>query len=98
VSNNLEKANIVSLIAQNRSLQNAMQSSVLAKNGTGEEEGTIRFDAIREQIAIIAQNNRIEIQKFKFSTDRIENGIAIDFALRLVVLSNENGDDDCTED
>lgn len=77
-----------------------MQSSVLARNDTEvgmeeeENESTGRFDDIKEQIAAIVQNRRIEIQKFKFSTDRIENGIAIDFALRLVILSNNNNEDD----
>ncbi len=74
-----------------------MQRSALAKNDSQneevemeEEESTSRFDAIREQIATIAQNKRIQIQKLRFSTDRVENGIAIDFALRLVVLSDND--------
>jgi hypothetical protein len=79
-----------------------MQSSVLSKNDTvkmeEEEQGNGRFDAIKGQIATIARNNRMEIQKFKFSTDRVENGITIDFALRLLIISNKNNNGNVAED
>jgi hypothetical protein len=80
-----------------------MQSSVLSKNDTvkmeeEEEQGNGRFDAIKGQIATIARNNRMEIQKFKFSTDRVENGITIDFALRVLIISNKNNNGNVAED
>ncbi len=57
-----------------------MQSSVLARNEM--EEKKKRVDSISENIRAIAQENKLEFQTFKISTEKLENGISIEFEMR----------------
>jgi hypothetical protein len=63
-----------------------MQSSVLSKEKR-EEKGR-GVDAIAEGIRAITQNTKMEIQTFKLTSEKLENGVTIEFELRANINFN----------
>lgn len=67
-----------------------MQSSVLARKEM--EEKKKRADTISENIRVIAQENKLEFQTFKLSTEKVENGISIEFEMRVKINFNNRSE------
>ena len=60
-----------------------MQSTVLA------EEEDERSDQ-NESVAIepVRADNRVDVERFRLVVDKIEDGIEVDFALRVIIKTN----------
>jgi hypothetical protein len=59
-----------------------MQRSVLEKEREGEKD---KVDSVAEVIKAVTQNGKLEIETFKLTTEKIENGVSIDFEMRAYV-------------
>jgi hypothetical protein len=60
-----------------------MQSSVVKARDEEEETGPI--GNISNQIVSLAKGTRLEIENFKLSTQKAQNGITVEFAFRATV-------------
>ncbi len=71
-------------------MANAMQSAVL--EGRGDELEEENRKGIPERIQELAQGRKLEIQTFKLSSERVEDGISITFELRALIKSDNNSE------
>jgi hypothetical protein len=71
-------------------MANAMQSAVL--EGRGDELEEENRKGIPERIQELAQGRKLEIQAFKLSSERVEDGISITFELRALIKFDNNSE------
>jgi hypothetical protein len=73
-------------MTQNALCLRKMQSSALASKKE-KEKGT---DSISETIRAITQGKKLEIQTFKLTSERLENGVSIEFQMRATISFNDD--------
>jgi hypothetical protein len=71
-------------------MANAMQSAVLEGRGDKLEEENRK--GISERIQELTQGRKVEIQAFKLSSERVEDGISITFELRALIKFDNNSE------
>lgn len=65
-----------------------MQSTVVRTTDDGEETGSA-IEGISRQITSLVGGTKLEIENFKLSTQKVENGMSFEFALRATVRFGE---------
>jgi hypothetical protein len=63
-----------------------MQSSVVR---TTNEETDSAIEGISRQITSLAAGTKLEVENFKFATQKVENGVTFEFAIRATVRFGE---------
>jgi hypothetical protein len=65
-----------------------MQSTIAAARNEGESSP---IQSISKQISSIAQGTKFDIENFKLSTSKVENGVSFEFEFRATIRFPEKG-------